>query len=210
MMRRIFQLAIRFFSDKSFARGVTLVELLAVLAIIIIITAIIIPNYRSGGQQLALDRSAYRLAQDIRRIQEMAMSSSEGDCGIGFTGGYGIILRTANDPPSYILFADCNNSEDYDSEPGVEDIMLDQIEFESGTSFDGVQFFDGDWLPAGWPGDLQAHIVFYPPDPTVERNPGGGDDDKSRLILSNNNDQYKCVYANDAGLIYVSNDCGQP
>ena len=205
MMRRIFQLAIRFFSDKSFARGVTLVELLAVLAIIIVITAIIVPNYRAGGQQLALDRSAYRLAQDIRRIQEMAMSSREGDCGVDFKGSYGIKLENNSD--HYILFADCDNQKEYT--PGEE--IGESIKFESGVSFRRSQYLSGlNWVPQMEAAGIDyINILFSPPYP--ERTISSDDSDMDdapyqRLVLLTTDNKNKCVFINVDGLIYVD-DC---
>ena len=108
-MSKIFTPAL-FKKDKAF----TLVELMIVSSIILLLTAVVLINYRAGNQQLALDRSAHKLAQDIRIAQEMAMSPRE-ECGATgvFRGSYGIYLHRVQYPNSYLLFADCNDDKAY-------------------------------------------------------------------------------------------------
>ena len=55
--------------------GFTLIELMTVIAVMLIMSGILFVNHREGAKQLALDRSIHKLAQDIRLIQDMAMSS---------------------------------------------------------------------------------------------------------------------------------------
>jgi len=102
-------------SNTKSGAGFTLVELFVVLAIIVLLTGMIFINYRQGGTQLALQRSANKLAQDIRRAEEMAMSTREYK-GMVPLGGYGIYLTiTPPDQNHYILFADCDGDYEYDN-----------------------------------------------------------------------------------------------
>ena len=74
--------------------GFTLTELLVVASIIILFSAIVLANYQTGNKQFALQRSAHKLAQDIRRAQEMAMSAKECEpCGNVVPPGYGIYTQ---------------------------------------------------------------------------------------------------------------------
>ncbi len=57
--------------------GFTLIEMMTVLFIMAMISGLVFANYRSGNQQFALENQAYSLAQDLRKVQEMAMSSKE-------------------------------------------------------------------------------------------------------------------------------------
>ena len=183
-----------------------MIELLAVILIILIITTLLMSNYRTGRHQLALDRSAHKLAQDIRRVQEMAMSSREYfACGVGFQGSFGIHLRRHNNHNHYyVLFANCDN----DSQYSGADINIAREEYEPGVIFNKVQHRAGAaWVPPD-PGLGPGHItiIFFPPDP--ERIVDCGDPldcdvrKEHRLRLSVNG-RFKCLYVNRAGLIYV-------
>jgi prepilin-type N-terminal cleavage/methylation domain-containing protein len=85
------------------SKGFTLVELLAVISIIVLLTSITLPNYRTGDQNMSLERSAHKLSLDLRRAQGMAVSVSsfEGE----YPFGYGIYFNL-NQSDSYIIFAD--------------------------------------------------------------------------------------------------------
>ncbi len=54
-----------------------------VISIIILLSTFFIANYRGGEKQFALKRSVHQLAQDLRRAQEMAMSSQKTPDGFG-------------------------------------------------------------------------------------------------------------------------------
>ncbi|UMX48124.1 MAG: prepilin-type N-terminal cleavage/methylation domain-containing protein [Candidatus Nealsonbacteria bacterium DGGOD1a] len=87
-------------------RGFTLIELITVTAIILVISAISIPNYRQGGRQTALDMQANRFAQDLRRIQEWSLAAHQ--VGGQAKRGYGISLSQGNGP--YIIYLDDGNN----------------------------------------------------------------------------------------------------
>ena len=86
--------------------GFTLLEITVVIAITSILATIFVIGYRGNEKQFALQRSAFRLSQDLRTAQEMAMAGERFN-GAFPTGGYGLYF--AQDSNSYILFADCNN-----------------------------------------------------------------------------------------------------
>jgi prepilin-type N-terminal cleavage/methylation domain-containing protein len=101
-------------------KGFTIIELLVVMGIITIMTVVLVPNFRLGQQQLALDRSANKLAQEIRRVQEMAISSKEIGQGIVPLGeefyplgGFGIYFDQS--PLQITLFADCDDNQRFSS-----------------------------------------------------------------------------------------------
>ncbi|PIZ89620.1 MAG: hypothetical protein COX89_00560 [Candidatus Nealsonbacteria bacterium CG_4_10_14_0_2_um_filter_37_10] len=150
-----------------------------VTGIIILLSALVLPNYRTGESQLALQRSANKLAQDIRRAQEMAMSAKEFE-GVVPPGGYGINFQT--NLTSYILFADLNNNKVFDSGEAIETLSL-----ERGVKISNLS-------PAS-----PLTISFTPPDPTVNINPSNS----LAIITLSNNGQTKIIKVNKAGLIYV-------
>jgi prepilin-type N-terminal cleavage/methylation domain-containing protein len=130
--------------------GFTLVETLVVIAVIVTISGIMLVNYRGGEKQFALVRSSYMVASDLRRAQNMAMNVTIFNNQT--PAGYGINFNTAS-PYSYILFADLNNDQIYQSNEKIETITLEKNIKISGLSADNLD------------------IVFLPPDPTTKITP---------------------------------------
>jgi len=174
-------------------KGFTLTELLTVIAIISIISVLVLPNYRAGERSFALQRSAHKVSQDLRRVQEMAMSAKE--CPVDKCGGppaivpsrYGI--EFGKDRDYYIFFADLNDNGKYET----SDREVERITFEKGVKIQ--ELFTPDSKITVW-------VAFKPPDPlTTIRDPG------ERLILRiqliNVNNQTKIISLNNAGLIAV-------
>jgi len=183
------------YEKNSHQKGFTLIELLVSIFIIVLMSGIIFANYRQSGQQFALQRSANKLAQDIRRAQQMAMSAAE--CPINKCGGPPAIIPSRyalgfliTNPNEYILFADRNDNGTY--EP--PDNEVETIPLEEGVSIN--ELFTIASQTGLW-------ISFKPPDPiTVIRDPGGPRSiGRIRLIGANN--QTKAVEVNSAGLIKV-------
>lgn len=163
--------------EKSF----TLVELLVVTGIILFLTVLILPSYRTGEVQFALQRSASKLAQDLRRAQEMSMSAKEfAGAPATFKGTYGIKFEINSS--NYVLFADLDNDQVYDSGEEVESPELEKKVKISNLS------------PAS-----PLIITFTPPDPTVNINPSA---DLATITLTNDI-QTKNIKVNKAGLINV-------
>jgi Tfp pilus assembly protein FimT len=164
------------------------VELLVIIGVIGILTLIIVPNYGAGGSQLALQRSANKLSQDIERAKEMAMSASEcGACG-GVPKGYGIYL--AQGATTYLLYADKVGTNDkYDA---GQDVVIETISLERGVQVSSIS-----------PAPLS--INFKPPDPTIKISNDVSEVNETTIILSLQADvsKTKNIKANKAGLIYA-------
>jgi prepilin-type N-terminal cleavage/methylation domain-containing protein len=177
--------------QKSF----TLIELLVVTVIITLLSLVVFLNYRAGGQQLALQRSANKLAQDIRRAQGMAMSAKE--YGGEVPPRYGIECSTDN-PDYCILFADVNDNGLYQE---VLDEEVERITFERGVSVQ--QLFVGD--PPSSQFRVRVGVTFKPPDPATTIRGSGDPDDGlpvTQIVLTNGTET-KSINVNKAGLIYV-------
>jgi len=173
-------------------KGFTLIELLVVLSIIVIMTSLTLPNYRAGDQQLALQRSVAKVSQDLRRTQEMAMSSREFvGAPAGFVGGYGIYFNLSQ-PDQYILFADLDNENDYDTGEAVE-----ILELETNIVFSNLS------------PDDPLTIIFIPPDPQVII--AGGIEGTIILTSTVNLEIRQSVVVNTIGLIsagqQISDEC---
>jgi type II secretory pathway pseudopilin PulG len=161
--------------------------------IIILMSGIIFTNYRQSGQQFALQRSASKLALDIRRAQEMAMSAKEFN-GMIPPGGYGVYFKINEN--WYTLFADCNNNGLYDDPStttpcsGFPETVEGNIVIEKPV-----------WIceVCGLGVDEQI-ILFTPPEPKVTLSPA---QDSSTVIVLRNDGQTKTVRVNKAGLIEI-------
>jgi len=147
--------------------GFTLTELLVVIFIITLLGAITFANYREGGRQMALQRSAYKLAQDIRRTQEMAIAAKEcAPCGNTIPPRYGLYIAEPSSVSSSI-FADIDNNGFYFS----SDKTVETTIFESGVSYLDVSGNCANPMPN--PSGLRRiHITFIPPDPITVLNVG--------------------------------------
>ena len=164
--------------------GFTLIELLLVIAIIFILTTVAIMNYSTAKKSFLLERSANKLAQEIRKTEQMAMSAEEiGPTGEEFypEGGYGIYFKK---PSTIIVFADCNNNKHY--EAGAEYIRNITLETDVEIS---------DISPTS-----PLNITFKAPVPVVSIPSNA---DEAEIVLSLTGTGAKTVKINKAGLIEV-------
>jgi len=175
-------------------RAFTVTELFVVTALIGILSIVFIPYYKSTKDQFALLRSAYQLAQDIRRAQAMALASEKKQGSQEEIYGYGIYLKKSL-KNYYILFRDKNDNKVYD-EPS--DDKIGDIDFEQGIEINTLE-------------KEYINISFQPPDPVVSLKHsagiGGGndlgDDTEIEIHLINDPLKIKKIIVNKAGLIYV-------
>ena len=170
--------------------GFTLTELLTVIAIISIISVLVLPNYRAGERSFALQRSAHKLSQDLRRAQEMAMSAKEFEGQVQPRYGVEFNIASLN---YYILFADVNDNGK--REPA--DQIIETIDLEKRVTIQ--QLFTGE-SPVS---QTKIWITFKPPDPTTEiRDPSASGLSIAGIQLVADN-QTRTIKINKAGLIYV-------
>jgi type II secretion system protein H len=208
--------------------GFTLIELMVVMTIISIMTAVVLTNYRGGNQQLALDRSANKLAQDIRRAQGMAMSTAQCPSGTDCAGQvpprYGIYMgNSAAEKSYYWIFADCVKG-GCSTDDGIwgpsEDEKVETQHYETGVEFVGWEAADCFTCSCGAPSDCpdclpggqkRTNITFKPPDPKTEIILKGPEASAHRADCSEvtitlrvgTSGPTTTVTINNAGLIYV-------
>jgi Tfp pilus assembly protein FimT len=173
----------------SFLLGFTLAELLMIAFVILLLTSLILPHFRLGERKFALERSANKLAQDIRRAQAKTMAAEE------FRGlkpkGYGIYLTENSN--SYILFADCNENKKYDlsgTPCGDFSEKVEEIKLEKKVKIGSLS-----------PSPL--NIVFISPDPTTWINESTSNSALITLILENRPSQSKIIIVNPTGSIEI-------
>ncbi len=169
-------------------KAFTLIELLVVITIIVLVATIMLPRHRADDRRLALQRSAHRLTQDIRKIQEMAMSAKEVPGYPEFKGIHGI--RFLRNDSTYILFADLNNNRNYDTGERVGDPL-------------GLE--DNITVSALSPEHLNSlEILFIPPDPNVIMNPPLAPADiAAKITIEARNIQPIIIQVNRVGLVEI-------
>lgn len=172
----------QFSNEKSF----TLTELLVVTGIIVILSAIILPSYRTGQRQLNLQGSAYKLSQDLRKAEELSMSAVTYSCGAGWQmKGYGLTLAANND--YYWLKARCD--EIASPGPPYDDRSVGaRIDLEK-----GVKILTLTTNP--------LDVFFYPAEPEVDL--AGFNEAQITLSLKTDISKTKTITVNKAGLINV-------
>jgi len=190
---------------NKFQKSFTLLELTVVVAIITILILIVLPNYLQEEKQSALLRSAHRLAQDLRRVEEMAISAQKTGPEFGEVfpkGGYGVYFEiNASLPQGYriVLFADCDGEGDFDNwgsfacaeaAPGAGnscDETMEEVALEEGIKIKELSPLS------------PLTITFKPPEPQVFIS--GGDIAVVVLSLKANPAITRTVTVNKVGLI---------
>lgn len=121
-------------ATPAYKQGFTLLELLVVIFIVGLISSMLVANWRKGEKQYLLQRTAQEIVQNIRKAQDMALTSFryEGE----IPSNYGIYFNIQESRSSYKIFADDNGNQKYNSGERVgEDIILEQgIEINSLSS----------------------------------------------------------------------------
>jgi len=172
------------------SRGITLIEVLVVTAIMFILLGISFVGYRERGKELELQRAAFKVMADVERVRGMAMSAQEEEfSGKVPAGGWGIYFDNGS-LNKYIIFADKTLPLDYSYDPAEgpgETIFLEE----------GIILK----IPAS------VNIVFLPPSPDVYLQGGAPLLNEVNIIIAlvNNPSKTKTITVNSAGLIYISN-----
>ena len=168
-------------------KGFSLVELMVVTAIIGLVSVLTLTGYKTSDQRLALERSTHKLAQDLRRVQEMAVSAKEFEGDV--PEGYGILFDL-DDTDQYLIFADFDGNQRFDI---FGDEIVEIVSLEN-----KIQLSTLDPVAV----DNSLTVVFVPPDPSVAFSP----DNNTALITLEAEVTFsvqKTVQVNKAGLISI-------
>lgn len=109
---------------KKYSRGITLVEIIVVIFVVTVFSVIIISDFPKIQRQFALSRSTHKLAQDLRKTQDLGMSGAQM---LDMNGnpiklkGYGVYIDFSQSNKQYIIYADVadangNSDQKYTSE----------------------------------------------------------------------------------------------
>jgi|GEM_PF-1917053 len=151
--------------------GVTLIELLTSIAIIIILSSITFIDYRGEEKKLNLEKSAFKLVQDLRGIEAKTgiefeeCKEENGNYNEYYKYQYGAYFNI-NNKNKYILFADCNGNYQYNENT---DKIIDggEIELERGIEMKSISSIIENTSSIT---DESLYIIFTLPDPVVTIN----------------------------------------
>ncbi|MDP2637409.1 MAG: prepilin-type N-terminal cleavage/methylation domain-containing protein [bacterium] len=147
-------------------KGFTLIELLVVSGIVVLLTGLMVPSWRSEEGALALERAAAKISQDIEHTKDLSLQAKWFECETGKIAGYGVYF-TSN-ATSYVIFADCNNNQRYDS---GTDGVVENVSMESAVRISSVS-------------EGAFGLVIVPPDPAVYLKAGVDTLTSAEIIVS--------------------------
>jgi len=100
-------------------RGVTLIEIVVAIFIIVLFSTIIISDFPKMQRQSALSRVAYKIAQDLRRAEDLGLSgvlTKDINGALIAAKGYGIYIYISPVPSiyatKYLIYADISDGMD--------------------------------------------------------------------------------------------------
>jgi prepilin-type N-terminal cleavage/methylation domain-containing protein len=171
--------------------GMTLIELITSVALIGIISAIFIANYRTGIKRTDLVMTTQTAVADIRLAQANALGLIKYEDEVP-AGGWGVFFSTAASS-SYVIFADKNNNGRFDSGENTEASGGRTVSLPGNIRIDQVSLGG------------QANIIFLPPDPTTNISIDGGATTTAVTILMKelNDGTIKTIRVNFLGLAEV-------
>ncbi len=179
-----------------------MIEIIVAIAIIILFSMILVSDYPKIRRQFALSRSVYRLAQDLRKAQDLGLS------GVKIVGieakGYGIYISSEADVNrQYMIYADnCPlllPDNKYTIVEGVcEDDIIETVDIskaEREVYIKEITHIDGDY----------TSINFNPPNPNIAIENISSDEDSIEIVLALDFDENvtRAVSINASGLIEV-------
>lgn len=140
----------------SGTRGFTMTELLVVISIIGLMTAISVPNFKEAQKSLALERASHQVAKDLKRAMELAWRAQPFDnCPSGSSiTGYGFYSSVP--ATSYNIYADCTPAGEVPDRVYTQerDGIVENIQLES-----NIEIFASFAAP--------FNVVFEPPIPII-------------------------------------------
>ena len=107
-----------------------MVEVVIMLGIIVIVSAIVLVSFPSVSANINLQRSVQQLALRFRQAQNQALAvrQVQGQFGPVVPPAVGIYVSTA-DPTHYVVFADMNSNKMYEG----NDIIIETVGLEPGV-----------------------------------------------------------------------------
>jgi prepilin-type N-terminal cleavage/methylation domain-containing protein len=174
---------------KEKKEAFTLVEVMVSLIIVGILAGIGFSLTRIRGGSFLLQRSAQKVAQDIRKVEHMALAAKliqfPGDTEPIIPEAYGVYFDTSipENRQKYLFFADgkVTFNRFYDSGENFQN-----VELESGTRIEKLQVCNTNCeSESSWNEKNSLSIAFRPPDPEITLKDASGNLwNEGRIIVS--------------------------
>ncbi len=149
-------------------KGFSLIELLVVISIILIMSALILASYRSGQIRYTLNLAAEQIISNLRQAQNSAISGKMAET----YNGYGIYFRV--NQSYYIIFGDVNGNKTY--ETPTSDILLETTQLPNGIKINSIV--------QGATSYSYAEVDFEPPAPKTYIKGRSAEQNSNSLIIN--------------------------
>ncbi len=178
--------------NRRDSSGFTILELTITIAIVALLSAAVVGYQRGAGNNRELLLDTQKVLQDLRRVQNFALSVKTAQCGAQtITVNYGIYFTRGSVQRDYQLFKDCNNNRLWVSSETDETVTL-----ASSAITDIAPRRSG-----------ALHVVFMPPAPDVAINGNSSAAGRTGTItLCHLRDSSLCkiIIVNEKGAISVN------
>jgi type II secretion system protein H len=173
-------------NNGTMEQGFTLVELIVVFAVMGLLTALFLANYRPVSERTEVEMSTQEMAANIRLAQSNTLGAAEYEGNVP-EGGWGVYMEDEDD--QYIIYADVDNNHIYSGESE----KWQKKELPGGIYITSTG------------GGSRADVAFEPPDPTTYINGNSTSTDEVVVTIADNNDNFSQIKMNFFGLIEVLN-----
>ncbi|MBI4120578.1 MAG: prepilin-type N-terminal cleavage/methylation domain-containing protein [Parcubacteria group bacterium] len=142
-------------SKSEFNEGFTILELTITIAIVALLSAAVVGYQRGAGNNRELQLDVQKVVQDLRRVQNYALSVKTAQCGAQTVAvNYGIYFVRGSSRAVYQLFKDCNGNQLW-------------VSSETETT---IQLANSAMTNVAPRRSGALHVVFIPPFPDVALN----------------------------------------
>ena len=199
------------FPTKNLSRGITLIELIIVIFIIAYFSIILISDFPKMLRQFALSRVTYKLAQDLRKSEDLGLSgvpiNDQNNNPIAIKG-YGIYINLAESTTKYIIYADVDGNQKYSGDFSTH-LCSDQINPKSDCPIEKIIDISNEnpslsiKEPITNISEDLTSINFSPPNPTVRIDNINPSSSSVGITIGNTDGLERTIQVNTSGLISV-------
>lgn len=179
-------------------QGHTIAELMVVVTIIIVLSGISLYNYQIRKKSDILILETQKVAQTIRRAQNLALSPQVGGSNVN---GFGVYIITTVAGGKITIFKDLNADYKYSSGESGESIEVEELILNSQVKISELESPSGTLIY-----DDTLNLLYIPPDPSVTIYNSSASTSASTAVISISlidDSQTKKIKVNLTGLVEV-------